>query len=140
VRITKPGRDAKVSPIEEVDVAGRRRTNIPLQELDLHYSVNGAAEKTSTLLKDKGAKKVEGTTMLSMEDFKLFPAISSASTPPRRRQEHGEDGHVLHPGGAVRVQLHAVAAGGRRRRAAAASRSSRFPNAKRKSSPRRSIS
>ncbi len=45
----------------------------PLQELDLHYSVNGAPEKTVSMLKQKGAKKVDGTTMLSMEDFKLVP-------------------------------------------------------------------
>ena len=73
VRITKPGRDAKVSPIEEVDVRVESEDEYPLQELDLHYSVNGAAEKTVNLLKEKGAKKIVGATMLSMEDFKLVP-------------------------------------------------------------------
>ena len=45
----------------------------PLQELDLHYSVNGAPEKTVSMLKKKGAKKADESTMLSMEDFKLVP-------------------------------------------------------------------
>ncbi|HKD07430.1 MAG TPA: hypothetical protein VKB79_16125 [Bryobacteraceae bacterium] len=73
VRITKPGRDAKVSPIEEVDVQVAAEDEYPLQELQLHYSVNGAAEKTVPLLKEKGGKKLDATTMLSMEDFKLVP-------------------------------------------------------------------
>ena len=45
VRITKPGRDAKVSPIEEVAVQIAAEDEYPLQALDLHYSVNGAPEK-----------------------------------------------------------------------------------------------
>ena len=73
VHITKPGNDAKVSPIEEVQVAVTGEDEYPLQELDLHYSVNGAGEKVISLLKEKGAKKVDGTTMLSMEDYKLVP-------------------------------------------------------------------
>ena len=73
LRITKPGRDAKVSPIEEVSVQVSSEDEYPLQELSLRYSVNGGAEKTVNLLKDKGAKKVDGTTMLSMEEFKAVP-------------------------------------------------------------------
>ena len=73
VRITKPGKDAKVSPIEEVMVGVSAEDEYPLQEMDLHYSVNGAPEKTVSLLKEKGAKKVDGATMLSMEDFKAVP-------------------------------------------------------------------
>ena len=73
VRITKPGRDAKVSPIEEVGITVTGQDEFPLQELDLHYSVNGNPEKVISMLKDKGAKQVEGSTLLSMEDFKLVP-------------------------------------------------------------------
>ncbi len=73
VHITKPGHDAKVSPIEEVPVTITGQDEFPLQELDLHYSVNGTPEKVVSMLKDKGAKQVEGTTLLSMEDFKLVP-------------------------------------------------------------------
>ena len=61
VEITKPGKDAKVSPIEEVGVTVTGEDEYPLQELDLHYSVNGAPEKVVSMLKEKGAKKVEGS-------------------------------------------------------------------------------
>ncbi|HVW85572.1 MAG TPA: hypothetical protein VHB50_12870, partial [Bryobacteraceae bacterium] len=73
VKITKPGHDAKVSPIEEVDVQVSGEDEYPLQELDLHYSVNGGPEKTVSLLKQKGAKKVDAGTLLAMEDYKLVP-------------------------------------------------------------------
>src|SRR5580698_5353323 len=73
VKITKPGKDAKVSPIEEVAVTVSGEDDYPLQELDLHYSVNGAPEKVVSMLKEKGAKKVDGSMLLSLEDFKLVP-------------------------------------------------------------------
>ena len=73
VHFTKPGRDQKVSPIEEVAVALSAEDEYPLQEFDLHYSVNGGPEKTLSMLKQKGEKHVEGSTMLSMEEFKAVP-------------------------------------------------------------------
>ncbi len=73
VRITKPARDAKVSPIEEVGVTVTGEDEFPLQALDLHYSVNGAPEKVVSMLKQKGAKQADGSTTLSMEDFKAVP-------------------------------------------------------------------
>src|SRR5579863_9295319 len=41
--------------------------------MDLHYSVNGAPEKTVPLLASKGAKTADGRTTLALEDFKLQP-------------------------------------------------------------------
>ncbi len=73
ISITRPGKDARVSPIEEVPVAVTAESEYPLQELDLHYSVNGAAEKVIPLLKQKGAKQAEGSALFSLEDFKLVP-------------------------------------------------------------------
>lgn len=73
VHITRPARDAKVSPIEEVAVTVNGEDEYPLQEMDLHYSVNGMPEKVMSMLKQKGLKQAEGSTMLSMEDFKLVP-------------------------------------------------------------------
>src|SRR5580693_2272502 len=73
VHITKPGKDAKVSPIEEVPVTVTGEDEYQLQELDLHYSVNGAPEKVVSMLKQKGAKQVENSMLLSLEDFKLVP-------------------------------------------------------------------
>jgi hypothetical protein len=73
VRITRPERDAKVNPIEEVTVAVEGQDDFGLNELSLHYSVNGDAEKTVSLLKGKGLKTASGSTTISLEDFKLSP-------------------------------------------------------------------
>jgi hypothetical protein len=73
VRITRPGRDARVNPIEEVTVAVEGQDDFGLNELSLHYSVNGDAEKTVSLLKSKGMKTASGSTTIALEDFKLSP-------------------------------------------------------------------
>ncbi len=73
VKITRPGRDAKVNPIEEVTVAVEGQDDFGLNELNLHYSVNGGPEKTVSLLKGKGLKNASGTTTIALEDFKLSP-------------------------------------------------------------------
>ena len=73
VRITRPGADAKVNPIEEVTVGVEGQDDFGLNELSLHYSVNGGAEKTVPLLKSKGLKTASGATTISLEDFKLSP-------------------------------------------------------------------
>lgn len=71
VRITRPGRDSKVSPIEEVAVAVEAQDDFGLRAVDLHYSVNGGPEKVLAL----GGGRVEGggTATLYLEDFKLAP-------------------------------------------------------------------
>ncbi len=73
VRITRPGRDARVNPIEEVTVAVEGQDDFGLGELALHYSVNGGPEKTVSLLQQKGAKTASGSTTIALEDFKLSP-------------------------------------------------------------------
>ena len=73
VRITRPERDARVNPIEEVTVAVEGQDDFGLNELSLHYSVNGDAEKTVPLLTSKGLKTASGTTTIALEDFKLSP-------------------------------------------------------------------
>jgi hypothetical protein len=73
VRITRPGRDARVNPIEEVTVAVEGQDDFGLDDLSLHYSVNGGPEKTVSLLKSKGPKSASGATTISLEDFKLSP-------------------------------------------------------------------
>lgn len=73
VRITRPQRDARVNPIEEVTVAVEGQDDFGLNELALHYSVNGEAEKTVSLLPSKGLKTASGSTTISLEDFKLSP-------------------------------------------------------------------
>jgi hypothetical protein len=73
VRITRPERDARVNPIEEVTVAVEGQDDFGLNELSLHYSVNGDAEKTVSLLKGKGLKTASGSATIALEDFKLSP-------------------------------------------------------------------
>jgi len=73
VRITHPGADAKVLPIEEVTIDVSGQDDFALQAMDLHYSVNGAAEKIVPLLANKGVKSADGRTTLALEDFKLQP-------------------------------------------------------------------
>jgi len=73
VRITRPQRDARVNPIEEVTVAVEGQDDFGLNELTLHYSVNGDAEKTVSLLKGKGLKTASGSATIALEDFKLSP-------------------------------------------------------------------
>src|SRR5205823_806324 len=67
IKITRPGRDFRASPIEEVTVAVDAKDDFGLKEVSLHYSVNGGAEKTIPL--GSGGKASGGTTTIALEDF-----------------------------------------------------------------------
>ncbi len=71
VKITHPGSDAKVSPIEEVTVAVEANDDFALQGVELHYSVNGGAEKIVAIPNSHGVKDASGRTLIALEDFKL---------------------------------------------------------------------
>lgn len=71
VKIITPRGDAKVSPIEEVTISVEAADDFALESMELHYSVNGAPEKTVPLLANKGVKEASGKTMISLEDYKL---------------------------------------------------------------------
>jgi hypothetical protein len=73
VSITRPGRDYRASPIEEVALQVTAHDDYGLKDVSLHYSVNGGPAQTLDMLKQKGAKTDEGTTTLYLEDFKLVP-------------------------------------------------------------------
>ena len=73
VKITRPGRDFRASPIEEVTVAVDAKDDFGLRDVELHYTVNGGEEKTVSLLQSKGAKESSGSSTLSLEDFKVVP-------------------------------------------------------------------
>ena len=73
VIIARPGHDYRASPIEEVTVAVKADDEFGVSEMTLHYSVNGGPEQTIDLLKQKGAKQADGSTTLSLEDFKAVP-------------------------------------------------------------------
>ena len=73
VSILKPGKDAKVSPIEEVAVTIQGKDDFGLHGLDLHYSVNGGPEQTVSVLDQKGRKEADGSTTIYLEEHKLVP-------------------------------------------------------------------
>lgn len=73
IKITHPGSDARVSPIEEVQVQVSAEDDFALDSMELHYSVNGTAEKVVPMLPNKGVKTATGTTTLYLEDFKMEP-------------------------------------------------------------------
>ena len=73
VKITHPASDAKVSPIEEVQIQISAEDDFALESMDLHYSVNGTAEKTVSLLPQKGVKTATGNSMIALEDYKMEP-------------------------------------------------------------------
>jgi hypothetical protein len=73
VRIVNPGKDPKVSPIEEVPVTIEASDDFGVEALELHYSVNGGPEQVTPLLKTKGVKEASGTKLLTLEEFKLVP-------------------------------------------------------------------
>ncbi|HTR48149.1 MAG TPA: hypothetical protein VMM16_12260 [Verrucomicrobiae bacterium] len=73
IAIDRPGRDYRASPIEEVTISVKANDAFGISGLALHYSVNGSAEQTVDLLKQKGAKEAEGATVISLEDYKLVP-------------------------------------------------------------------
>jgi hypothetical protein len=73
VIIARPGHDYRSSPIEEVTVAVKADDEFGIDDMTLHYSVNGGAEQTVNLLQQKGIKQADGSTVISLENFKLVP-------------------------------------------------------------------
>src|SRR3954447_256269 len=72
IKITRPGRDFKASPIEEVTIAVDAKDDFGLKDVSLHYSVNGGAEKTIAMPAG-GARVSNGSTTIALEDFKAVP-------------------------------------------------------------------
>jgi len=72
VKVVRPGRDAKATAIEEVTAQFEADDDFGLKSFDLHYSVNGAQEKTVPL-NAKGGKQAGASHMFALEDFKLVP-------------------------------------------------------------------
>jgi hypothetical protein len=73
VKITRPGRDYRASPIEEVTVGVDAKDDFGLKEVSLHYSVNGGPEKSVPMLHAAGAKTSSDSAVISLEDFKVQP-------------------------------------------------------------------
>ena len=73
VQIRRPGRDARVLPIEEVPIEVEAADDFGLREFNLHYSVNGGPEKVVSMLKGSGARESDGEVLLALEEYKLVP-------------------------------------------------------------------
>src|ERR1700680_3998193 len=73
VIIARPGHDYRANPIEEVTVGVKADDEFGVSEMTLHYSVNGGPEQMVDLLRQKGVKQADGSTTLSLEDFKAVP-------------------------------------------------------------------
>ncbi len=73
ITLVRPRGDFRANPIDEVTVAAKAADEYGLSGVTLHYSVNGAPEIAVDLLRQKGAKQADGSTTLSLEDFKLVP-------------------------------------------------------------------
>ena len=75
VQIVKPGRDARVTSLEEVFIEARGEDDYGVQKLELVYSVNGGPEKTVEL-HGAGAhrlKDVSAGHTLFLEEYELEP-------------------------------------------------------------------
>ncbi len=73
IAVSRPGGDYRASPIEEVIVGVKAADEFSLNDMHLHYSVNGGPDRDVSLLKAQGAKNAEGSYTLPLEDFKLVP-------------------------------------------------------------------
>ncbi|MGH9560076.1 MAG: hypothetical protein ACRD3S_01355, partial [Terracidiphilus sp.] len=73
IAIVRPPRDYRANPIEEVTIGVQAKDQFALDNMSLHYSINGGPEQTVDLLKAKGEKQADGSTVLSLENFKLVP-------------------------------------------------------------------
>ena len=117
VRITRPGRDYRSSPIEEVTVAVKADDEFGVEDMTLHYSVNGGPEQTVDLLKQKGVKQADGSTTDFSREFQADTRRPGQSLCHRercpRRIAHG---YFLYTGRAFRAGVLSVSAGWRRRR------------------------
>jgi hypothetical protein len=73
VAISRPGGDYRASPIEEVTVGVKAADQFGLNDVHLHYSVNGGPDRDVSMLKTPGSKEADGSYTLRLEDFKLVP-------------------------------------------------------------------
>jgi hypothetical protein len=75
VVIDKPGRDLKVTSVQEVFTEARAEDDFGVASLDLHYSVNGGEEKTAKLqdLKNDTPKSLSGAHTFFLEELGLKP-------------------------------------------------------------------
>ena len=73
ITITRPGRDSKVSSLEEVFIEARAEDDFGVQRMELVYSVNGGEEKKVSLHDGRGLKDISAGHTLYLEEMTLKP-------------------------------------------------------------------
>ncbi len=99
VKIDRPGRDAKVNPIEEVTITVDAQDDFALNEVALHYSVNGGAEKVGAVA--PGERRQNSQRQICSGARGLQTGARRPGEPLRRSQgpaQHYQDRYLLHSG------------------------------------------
>jgi hypothetical protein len=99
IEFAKPGRDWQASSIEEVPVEVHARDDFRLQNVELHYSVNGGEWKVTSL--KSGAKDITGDTVLRLEEMGELQGKGGDSKPAEAAPSNGRDPSRLTPGDLV---------------------------------------
>src|SRR6201982_3780237 len=75
VSFDRPGRDRKATNLEEVFTQARAEDDFGVVSMDLHFSVNGGAEKTVNLqnLTRESARSLTGAYTFFLVEYKLKP-------------------------------------------------------------------
>jgi molybdenum-dependent DNA-binding transcriptional regulator ModE len=73
VRFTRPGRDTKVTSIEEVFTELKAEDDFGVARAELVYSVNGGPEKTLVVHQGRARKSVSGGHTFFLEELSLEP-------------------------------------------------------------------
>lgn len=73
VRITEPGADRQVTPLEEVSIAARAEDDHGVRDFDLVYSVRGETEKAVPFSLSGPRESLEGRRVLYLEELGLKP-------------------------------------------------------------------
>jgi len=75
ISFDKPGRDKKATNLEEVFTQARAEDDYGVVSMDLHFSVNGGAEKTVNLqqLTRESARSLSGAYTFFLEEYNLKP-------------------------------------------------------------------
>ncbi len=74
--LTKPGRDKRATPLEEVLTETRADDDFGLRSLELHYTLNGGQPSKVKLFKLRGGRSprsISGTYTFFLEEFELQP-------------------------------------------------------------------
>jgi hypothetical protein len=73
ISLDRPRGDYRANPIEEVTLGVKAADQFGLNDVHLHYSVNGGPELSVSLLAKPGEKNADSSHTLPLEDMKLAP-------------------------------------------------------------------